>query len=157
MESGNTTTSTPPVPPSTTSSIRFDASYAFSIGGILKVLQIIISLMGFIFIQASEGYTELSRAVYYCFVSGAALCITSILLLLHFVRIIEATMSKIPWFKIELGYCLLWILFYLIAGFVTIGLINGYFNTAGYFAFAAVAAYALEAFYSICRITIRSA
>ncbi|KAJ8948398.1 hypothetical protein NQ318_009906, partial [Aromia moschata] len=101
-------------------------------------------LIGLCLIQASGVYSKLSRSEYFSFVSATGMSITCILLFFYLYHIIEKTVPKIPWLKIELGYCALWTLLSLIAAFLTVGLVNGYLNIAGYFAFAATAVYGLD-------------
>ncbi|KAJ8918392.1 hypothetical protein NQ315_008088 [Exocentrus adspersus] len=163
-ETATTTASTTTIPIHTThtttsksqiTQIRLETSYAYSLGGLLKMTQILLNLVGLILIQSSGDHARLSRAIFYSFVAATGICVSCLLLLVYLFRIHIAT-RLIPWFKTELVYCILWIMFELIAGLLHIGVVNGYFDTAGYFAFAAMGTYALEAFYKLCSVTIRS-
>jgi signal transduction histidine kinase len=92
---------------------RFDPSYIRTWHGILKCAQIVLNLLGFICIEVS-GFSFHSRGSYFIFVSMTGFWFTALLLLFYLFHLIEK-FYKIPWLKIELVFCALWTLMYLIA------------------------------------------
>lgn len=70
---------------------------------------------------------------------------TGILLGLYLFHFIEK-FYKIPWLKLEMGFCTIWTLLYLIAGAVAASVPDNPYSAAAFFGFAAMFAYAADAF-----------
>ncbi|XP_046961627.1 CKLF-like MARVEL transmembrane domain-containing protein 4 [Vanessa cardui] len=139
-------TTTTMVTSSTTvqTNIRFDPLYVRTIPGILKVVQVVCSLVGFICIQCSYLNTA-SKGVYFSWISMIAFWFTGILLGFYLFHIVEK-FYKIPWLKIEFVFTALWTLLYLIAAILAVTVHDNPHSAAAFFGFSATLAYALDAF-----------
>ncbi|KAJ8918391.1 hypothetical protein NQ315_008087 [Exocentrus adspersus] len=126
-------------------SIRYDPSYIRTLPGILKVVQIVLNLVGFICIQASGVFSYHSRGSWFDFVSMTAFWFTAILLALYLFHIVEK-FYKIPWLKIEFVFCAVWTGLYLIAACVAVTFGVEAYIAAGFFGFCAMVAYGFDAF-----------
>ena len=73
----------------------------------------ILNLLGFICIEVS-AFSYHSRGSYFIFCSMTGFWFTGILLLFYLFHIIEK-FYRIPWLKIEFGFCAVWTVLYLIA------------------------------------------
>ncbi|KAJ8932335.1 hypothetical protein NQ318_010629 [Aromia moschata] len=90
--------------------IRFDPSYIRTIPGLLKLVQIVLNLLGFICIEASGVFSVHTRGSFFNFVAMTGFWFTGILLALYLFHLIEKT-YRIPWLKIEFVFCALWTAF----------------------------------------------
>ncbi|XP_018319524.1 CKLF-like MARVEL transmembrane domain-containing protein 4 [Agrilus planipennis] len=124
--------------------IRYDPKYIKTKGGILKIVQIVLNLLGFICIQCS-GFPGNSRGSFFDTVSMTGFWFTGILLLFYLFHVIEK-LYKIPWLKIEFFYCFVMVCMYLICSCLaaTFG-VEGY-AVAAFFGFCAMVAYGLDTF-----------
>ncbi|KAJ8971634.1 hypothetical protein NQ317_015910 [Molorchus minor] len=113
-------------------SLRFDPSYIRTLPGILKVIQVGTSLIGFICIELSGPFSISDQGRFFNFVSMTAFWFTAILLAFYLFHVIEK-LYKVPWLKIEFGFCILWTLFYLIASCLAVT-----FHSSGAFIAAGV-------------------
>ncbi|XP_071519741.1 CKLF-like MARVEL transmembrane domain-containing protein 4 [Panulirus ornatus] len=73
---------------------------------------------------------------------------TGTLLVLYVMHVIER-LQRVPWLMGEFGYCALWTFFYLTAsaGSAAWGAMDGFNAVAAFFGFAAMIAYAVDAFF----------
>jgi len=91
--------------------IAWDPSFMKTVPGRLKLGAIITNFIVFICVIVSElSYT--SSAKWANFVAWMGLLITAQFLLFHLLRITQVY-SSIPWWKIEMGFAILWGFFYL--------------------------------------------
>ncbi|XP_063224463.1 CKLF-like MARVEL transmembrane domain-containing protein 4 [Bacillus rossius redtenbacheri] len=126
--------------------IRFDPLYIRTIPGILKVVQIVLNLLGFICITISP-YRYHSRNSWFNTVAMTGFWFTGIMLALYLFHIIEK-FYRIPWLKIEFCFCALWTFFYLIAASLAAdqGRYDEASGAAAFFGFVAMVAYGYDAF-----------
>ncbi|KAG8231903.1 hypothetical protein J437_LFUL011372 [Ladona fulva] len=132
--------------------IRFDPSYIRTLPGMLKIAQIVLNLLGFICIIATHPYVT-SRGSWFNTVSMGGFWFTGIMLALYLFHVIEK-LYRIPWLKIEFGFCLLWTLFYLIAASLAAdyGRLIEAFGAAAFFGFCAMVAYGADAYFKFMAI-----
>ncbi|XP_060810948.1 CKLF-like MARVEL transmembrane domain-containing protein 4 [Amyelois transitella] len=140
----HTTTTTVTSSTTVQTNLRFDPLYVRTIPGILKVVQVLSSLIGFLCIQCSR-YSHLSKGSYFIWISMFAFWFTGILLFLYLFHMVEK-FYKIPWLKIEFVFCALWTLLYLIAASLATTVYNGGYSAGAFFGFVATLAYAIDAF-----------
>ncbi|XP_068975672.1 CKLF-like MARVEL transmembrane domain-containing protein 4 [Bombus flavifrons] len=135
-----TTTST-----TTLTSIRFDPSYIKTLPGMLKVAQVVLNLLGFICITVTS-HSNFSRGAWFNTVAMGGFWFTGILLVFYLFHIVEK-FSKIPWLKIELTFCVLWTIFYMLAASLAAGYAKYIeaFGAAAFFGFCAMVAYGYDA------------
>ncbi|KAL4705333.1 hypothetical protein ACJJTC_019019 [Scirpophaga incertulas] len=124
--------------------IRFDPQYVRTIPGILKIVQVLCSLLGFICIQCSRLNT-LSKGVFFSWISMIAFWFTGILLWLYLFHLVEK-FYKIPWLKMEFGFCALWTFLYLLASILAVTVHDNAHSAAAFFGFVCMFAYAVDAF-----------
>ncbi|XP_028173346.1 CKLF-like MARVEL transmembrane domain-containing protein 4 [Ostrinia furnacalis] len=124
--------------------LRFDPLYLKTIPGILKLIQVVSSLVGFICIQAS-WLSYLGKSVYFSWVAMIAFWFTGILLGLYLFHMVEK-FYKIPWLKIELGFCAVWTFLYLLAAILAVTVHSDAHSAAAFFGFVAMFAYAADAY-----------
>lgn len=125
--------------------IRFDPSYVRTIPGILKIVQMVTDLLGFICITVSS-YSGNSRGGWFNTVAMGGFWITGFLLGFYLFHVIEK-FHKIPWLKIEFIFCALWAVFYLLAASLAADYarLSEGFGVASFFGFVALVAYAYDA------------
>lgn len=138
----------PPPQPSTkpTVNIHFDRSYAFTLPGILKIAQVVNSVIGMLCIIASQcNYCSASN--WFNFVASTSFFVTLIMLFLYLYHIIEK-LRFIPWLKAEFGYCAVWTLFYAIAAIIMAvkGTQDDAWAAAAFFGFVGTGLYGFDAF-----------
>ncbi|XP_037790945.1 CKLF-like MARVEL transmembrane domain-containing protein 4 [Penaeus monodon] len=127
--------------------IRFDPIYFRSIPGILKCVQMVLNLVGYICVMCSvqsDAYT----AGWFSFVSMTGFWVTGILLVLYLMHVLEK-FHMVPWLFQELGYCALWTFFYFTASTACASW-GGYYPAwaaAAFFGYAAMIAYGVDAFF----------
>nr|CAD7606532.1 unnamed protein product [Timema genevievae] len=126
--------------------LRFDPLYIRTIPGILKVVQIVLNLLGFICISVSWGATS-SRGSWFNTVAMTGFWFTGIMLALYLFHVVEK-FYKIPWLKIEFVFCALWVFFYLLAASLAAdyGKADEAFGAAAFFGFCAMVVYGYDAF-----------
>lgn len=126
--------------------IRFDPVYIRTVPGMLKCAQIALNFLGFFCIAVSSLGLH-SQASFFDTIAGFGFWFTGILLALYLFHIVEK-FYKIPWLKIELVYCGLWTLFYLVAATMVAGLTSysAALGFAAFFGFCAMVVYGYDAF-----------
>jgi len=144
---GQHTTTTTMTATSTTvqTDIRYDPLYLRTLPGMLKVAQIALNFLGFMTIAIS-GTAVYSSASFFDSIAGFAFWFSGILLAFYLFHIIEK-FFKIPWLKIELGFCALWTVFYLIASTMVASLmsVSAALGVAAFFGFCAMVCYGYDA------------
>ncbi|KAJ8929300.1 hypothetical protein NQ314_018007, partial [Rhamnusium bicolor] len=130
--------------------IRFDPSYIRTVPGILKIAAVVrkmlvLSLLGFICIEASGVFSYHTRGSWFNFVAMTGFWFTGILLALYLFHIVER-FYRIPWLKIEFLFCAIWALFYLIASCLAVTFAVEAYIAAGVFGFLAMVVYGIDAF-----------
>ncbi|KAI5742294.1 hypothetical protein M8J77_005832 [Diaphorina citri] len=143
---GHNTTTTTVTSTSTSvqTDIRFDDTYLRTVPGLLKMIQIVLNLIGFILISMSM-YSMYFRANFFNTVAMFGFWFTGILLVLYLFHIIEK-LYKIPWLKIEFVYCSILAAFYFIASILCASwATHSTFGVAAIFGFCATGAYAYDA------------
>lgn len=140
VSSTTTTTKVSPI-------IHFDSSYIKTIPGMLKVGQILTSLIGFICVQSAWAWKVHSSFGWYSFVSMTAFWVTLVLLIFYLIHLIEK-LHFLPWLLGELGYCGIWTIFYVITGIVaaTNASHDGAWGAASFFAFVGFVLYGFDTF-----------
>uniref|UniRef100_A0A1B6KCF7 MARVEL domain-containing protein n=1 Tax=Graphocephala atropunctata TaxID=36148 RepID=A0A1B6KCF7_9HEMI len=125
--------------------LRYDPLYLRTLPGMLKVAQIALNFLGFLSIAIS-GNAGYSQASFFDSISGFAFWFSGFLLAFYLFHVIEK-FYKIPWLKIELGFCALWTVFYLIASTMVAGLtsISAALGVAAFFGFCAMVVYGYDA------------
>ncbi|XP_075991814.1 CKLF-like MARVEL transmembrane domain-containing protein 4 [Anticarsia gemmatalis] len=136
----HTTTTTVTSSTAVQTNIRFDPSYIKTIPGILKIVQVSCSLLGFICIQFSN-LNSASRGSFFSWISMIAFWFTGILLGFYLFHILEK-FYKIPWLKIEFVFCALWTFFYLLVSILATTVHDNPHSAASFFGFVAMIAYA---------------
>ncbi|XP_064467479.1 CKLF-like MARVEL transmembrane domain-containing protein 4 isoform X2 [Ornithodoros turicata] len=129
-----------------TAGFQFDPSYLRTVPGLLKVAQLVISLIGFICSQIAAF--SLSTINWYGFVSMTAFWVTLVLLLFYLFHLIER-IKFIPWLLAELIYCGVWALLYFTAAVAAAvkGKWEEALAAAAFFGFVAMALYGADAFF----------
>ncbi|KAI5634712.1 membrane-associating domain-containing protein [Phthorimaea operculella] len=138
----HTTTTTVTSSTTVQTNIRFDPSYVKTIPGILKVIQVTASLLGFICIQFSS-YSGHSDSSYFSWISMIAFWFTGILLGFYLFHIVEK-FYKIPWLRIEFIFCAAWAFLYLIAASLACVNADKPHSAAAFFGFVATGVYAID-------------
>ncbi|KAF2898808.1 hypothetical protein ILUMI_07372 [Ignelater luminosus] len=124
--------------------LRYDTSYVRRQGGVLKVLQILLSFVGFMCIQAT--YLSLSSiGKFFSTVSMLGVWITGILLVCYLYHVVEKYYN-LPWIKLELFYCTVIAFCFLVAACMTAEVEDIAFQIAGSFGFFAMVAYGVDAY-----------
>ncbi|XP_045459226.1 CKLF-like MARVEL transmembrane domain-containing protein 4 [Melitaea cinxia] len=124
--------------------IRFDPSYVKTIPGILKIVQAVASLVGFICIQFSYQ-NNAGKGVYFSWIAMIAFWFTGILLGFYLFHIVEK-FYKIPWLKIEFVFTALWTVLLFIAAILAVTVHDNPHSAAAFFGFTATLAYAIDAY-----------
>ncbi|XP_047506889.1 MARVEL domain-containing protein 1-like [Pieris napi] len=125
-------------------SIRFDKSYLQTVPGLLKIVQVGGSLLGFICVVCSRVGTA-SKGAYFSWVSMIAFWFTGILLGFYLFHIVEK-FYKIPWLRLEFLFAAVWSLLYLIASILATTVGDNAHYAASFFGFAATLAYMIDAY-----------
>ncbi|KAK4880134.1 hypothetical protein RN001_008280 [Aquatica leii] len=125
--------------------IRYDPSYIKRKEGVLKVIQIALSFIGFICIQCTQ-FSIHSTGKWFSTVSMFGVWVTGILLVFYLFHIIEKC-YKIPWIKFEFFFCAIIALCFLIASSMVAPLGIPAFEAGAFFGFSAMVAYGIDAYF----------
>ncbi|CAB3380057.1 Hypothetical predicted protein [Cloeon dipterum] len=111
-----------------------------------QLVQIVCNMIGFLCVILAK-YSHLARSSFFKSLSGIGFWFTGIMLLLYVFHVAEK-FFRIPWLKIELGFCTLWTLLYLIASILCVDYasLDAAFGAAGFFGFCAMFAYGFDAY-----------
>ncbi|XP_071448273.1 plasmolipin-like [Hetaerina americana] len=141
-----TTTTVTSTNTSVQTNIRFDSSYIRTLPGMLKVGQLVLNILGFICIIASNA-SHISRGSWFNTVAMGGFWFTGIVLALYLFHIVEK-LYRIPWLKIEFVFCAIWTLFYLIAASLAAAFAphSEAFGAAAFFGFVAMVLYGIDAY-----------
>ncbi|CAL4092069.1 unnamed protein product [Meganyctiphanes norvegica] len=125
--------------------IHFDPTYIKTIPGILKAVQLLLNLIGYICAMVCPDH---SSSNWFSFVSMTAFWVTGILLVLYLMHILER-FPMVPWLMLEFGYCAVFTFFYLTCASATAasGADDPAFGAAAFFGFAAMIAYGVDTFF----------
>ncbi|XP_008555224.1 CKLF-like MARVEL transmembrane domain-containing protein 4 [Microplitis demolitor] len=125
-------------------SLRFDPSYFRTMPGILKIIQMVLDILGFICIAVSN-YAQLSRGAWFNTVAMVGFWCTGILLASYVFHVIEK-LYKIPWLTIEFFYCGIMTACYLLAASLAADYAhaNEGFGAAAFFGFCAMVCYGYD-------------
>uniref|UniRef100_A0A1B6CLX8 MARVEL domain-containing protein n=1 Tax=Clastoptera arizonana TaxID=38151 RepID=A0A1B6CLX8_9HEMI len=126
--------------------LRLDTDYLKTRSGSLKIVQVALDFLGFLCISIS-GYALTSQGNFFDFVTVFGFWFTGILLVLYVFHVVEK-FFKIPWIKIELVFCGVWTIFYLIGSTFVAGLMSysAAMGVAAFFGYLAMIAYGYDAF-----------
>ncbi|CAK1550840.1 unnamed protein product [Leptosia nina] len=124
--------------------IRFDKAYLTTVPGLLKIVQVGSSLLGFICILCSR-LSSASKGAYFSWISMIAFWFTGILLGLYLFHIVEK-FYKIPWLRMEFLFASVWSVLYLVASILAITVGDNAHLAACFFGFVATLAYMIDAF-----------
>lgn len=123
--------------------IRYDPFYIKSVPGILKAIVIVCNLIGFICIEVS-AWSHHSRGGFFNFVAATGFWFSGLMLVMYMFHVVEK-FFKIPWLKIEFGFCVVWTVLYLIASILAVTFHASGYVAAGFFGFLAMIAYGYDA------------
>ncbi|KAI5634714.1 hypothetical protein NE865_12569 [Phthorimaea operculella] len=140
---GQSQPQTPTAPPPSPGAVRFDKRYVTTKPGILKVVQLAASLLGFISIKISWG--AWISAIFYNILYWVCIIITGIILLSYTFHLVEKFVN-IPWQKLEFFYCGIVCVTYFILSIIatTIGESVGF--VVGFFGLCAIVAYGYDGY-----------
>lgn len=140
----HTTTTTVTSSTTVQTNIRFDRSYLFTLPGLLKCVQVLCSLLGFICIQVSN-FNNATKGSFFSWISMIAFWFTGILLGFYLFHLVEK-FYKIPWLKLEFLFCAVWTLMYLIVSILATTVHDNPHSAAAFFGFVATVAYGADAY-----------
>lgn len=141
--SSHTTTTTTTSTRVTIAPCQFDPSYVRTVPGILKIVQMVADILGFICVVSSR---DSYHSGWYDFVAMTGFLLTGTLLLFYFFHLIER-LHMLPWLLIEFIYCTLWTLFFFISAvLVATRPYTGGYIAGAVFGFVATVAYGYDAF-----------
>ncbi|XP_049872210.1 plasmolipin-like [Pectinophora gossypiella] len=140
---GHSQPQTPSTPPAPQKVLRFDKGYVTTMPGILKVVQLLCNLIGFICIKVAWGVWVSS--IFYNLLYWIGIIITGFILLAYTFHMVEKY-DRWPWLKLEFFYCCGVALSYIILSIfaTTIGESVGY--AVGFFGLCAIIAYGFDGF-----------
>ncbi|CAI2304173.1 unnamed protein product [Caenorhabditis sp. 36 PRJEB53466] len=127
---------------------RLDCEYIRTLGGIMKVVCIVLCLLTFLFVMMGPAYyTGVGWAT---FVSSVGIFVTTSLLTLYLFRVVD-TLPSVNWIVCEMVYCFAWTVFFFIAACVLAVASAQYRGTfswaiAAFFAFGAMCAYGFDCY-----------
>lgn len=127
---------------------RLDCEYIRTLGGIMKVVCIVLCLLTFLFVMMGPAYyTGVGWAT---FVSSVGIFVTTSLLTLYLFRVVD-TLPSINWIVCEMVYCFAWTVFFFIAACVLAVASSQFRGTfawaiAAFFAFGAMCAYGFDCY-----------
>lgn len=132
----------PRVPPTPTKIVRFDKGYVQTVPGLLKLVQIVCNIVGFICIKLSWTWFS---SIFYNILYWFAIIVSGLLLFLYTFHFVEK-FDKLPWLKWEFAYCCLVCLTYIGLSIfaTTIGESVGY--AVGFFGLCAIIAYGFDGY-----------
>ncbi|CAK1550839.1 unnamed protein product [Leptosia nina] len=123
---------------------RLDTSYVKTKEGIIKLVEIILDLLGFICVQSSSFWSNW-RGVYFNVTAHLGLWFSVILLLLYIFHLIEKY-HNVKWLQIEMIGCAIVTFLYLIASTIVVAFGSAAYSAGGFFGYLAMVVYGYEAF-----------
>ncbi|XP_013147097.1 PREDICTED: proteolipid protein 2-like isoform X2 [Papilio polytes] len=129
-----------PAPPSQ-KVLRFDKGYVKTLPGILKIVQLLCNLIGFICLKVSWAWLS---SIFYNILYWVANIITLFLFCMYMFHFVEKY-DRLPWMKFEFFYCGVVVLTYIVLSIIatTVGE-NGY--AVGFFGLCAIIAYGYDSY-----------
>ncbi|CAL2029356.1 hypothetical protein CAEBREN_15167 [Caenorhabditis brenneri] len=127
---------------------RLDCEYIRTLGGIMKIVCIVLCLLTFLFVMMGPAYyTGVGWAT---FVSSVGIFVTTSLLTLYLFRVVDS-LPSINWIVCEMVYCFAWTVFFFIAACVLAVASSQFRGTfawaiAAFFAFGAMCAYGFDCY-----------
>lgn len=127
---------------------RLDCEYIRTLGGIMKVVCIVLCLLTFLFVMMGPAYyTGVGWAT---FVSSVGIFVTTSLLTLYLFRVVDS-LPSVNWIVCEMVYCFAWTVFFFIAACVLAVASSQFRGTfawaiAAFFAFGAMCAYGFDCY-----------
>ncbi|KFM59091.1 CKLF-like MARVEL transmembrane domain-containing protein 4, partial [Stegodyphus mimosarum] len=98
--------------------IRFDPTYVKTLSGILKILEVVVCLIGFICVQTIPFAAYRSAGGWYVFVAVTGFWVTLLLFLAYLFHFVER-LHWLPWLLVETAYNGTWAVFFFIASCVS--------------------------------------
>ncbi|XP_026490561.2 proteolipid protein 2 [Vanessa tameamea] len=129
-------------PPPPRKVLRFDKGYWKTMPGILKIVELVCNIVGFICIKISWAWLS---AIFYNILYWVGNIITAFLFLMYTFHFVEKY-DRWPWHKLEFFYCLAMSLSYIGTSIfaTTLGESVGY--AVGFFGLCAIIAYGFDAY-----------
>ncbi|XP_063529948.1 CKLF-like MARVEL transmembrane domain-containing protein 4 [Cydia strobilella] len=137
----NNPQSQPTTPPAPEKVLRFDRGYISSLPGILKGVQLLCNLIGFICIKVSNIWIS---SIPYNLLYWICMVITTFLLLSYSFHMVEKY-DRWPWLKLEFFYCCVVVMIYIILAIIATVIGEGGY-AVGFFGFCAIIAYGFDGF-----------
>ncbi|CAH0404541.1 unnamed protein product [Chilo suppressalis] len=122
---------------------RFDPSFLKTPEGILKIIIIVFSLLGFICIQAS-AFWQNGRGIYFSLVANLAFWSSGCLLLCYLFHVVEKY-HNIKWLKIEIVVDIVLVFLYVIASTIVVAFGSAAYSAAGFFGYLSMVSCGAEA------------
>lgn len=127
---------------------KLDCEYIRTLGGIVKIICMVLCLLTFIFVMSGPAYY--SGAGWATFVSSIGLFVTTCLLTLYMFKVVD-TLPNINWIVIEMVFCFAWTIFFFIAACVLAVAAAQFSGTlpwaiAAFFAFGGMCAYGFDCY-----------
>lgn len=132
----------------TSSQVGLQIDYVKSIPGILKIVEIVVSIVTFICASIRLGWVPLGGG-WVQFVSMTAFISTFVFFIFHFLNIISKIPANIPWNLIEFIYYCIFTGLYLIAAIVAAarGNLDPSIGATAFFGFVATVVYGIDTFF----------
>ncbi|CAG9784749.1 unnamed protein product [Diatraea saccharalis] len=124
--------------------IRFDLTYMKTPEGVLKIIIIVLSLIGFICIQSSAFWSN-GRGVYFNIVANLAFWSAGCLILCYLFHVVEKY-HNIKWLKIELVVDVVLVFLYVIASTIVVAFGSAAYSAAGFFGYLTMVSCGADAF-----------
>ncbi|KAL4705335.1 hypothetical protein ACJJTC_019021 [Scirpophaga incertulas] len=120
--------------------LRFDKVYIKTLPGVLKIVELICNIVGFICIKVSSAFIS---PIFYNLLYWIANIITLFLLLMYMFHFVEKY-ERVPWYKLEFFYCCIIVLAYIGTSIFAATLAENIGYAVGFFGLCAIIAYALD-------------
>ncbi|XP_046419036.1 plasmolipin-like [Neodiprion fabricii] len=132
--------------------IRFDRSLILTLPSILRITQMLFSLLGFICVTTTL-FAYKSQGQWFNTVAMGGFWYTAIIFIFYLFHVIEK-LHKIPWLKIELVFCIIWCVCNFVAAVVIVTYVSydGALGFATFFGFGAMIAFGIDAYLKYMRI-----
>ncbi|RVE45246.1 hypothetical protein evm_000061 [Chilo suppressalis] len=128
--------------PQSTKVLRFDKQYVKTTPGILKIVQLVCNIIGFICIKVSSAFIS---PIFYNLLYWIANTITLFLLVMYMFHFVEKY-DHLPWYKLEFFFCCAVVLTYIGTSIFAATLAESVGYAVGFFGLCAIGAYAFDGF-----------
>ncbi|XP_059058986.1 plasmolipin [Achroia grisella] len=129
-------------PPPEVKVLRFDKNYVKTLPGVLKLIQVICNLVGFICIKVSWVWLS---AIFFNILYWFANVVTLLLLLMYTFHFVEKY-DRWPWLKLEFFYCCVVVLAYICFSIFATAIGESVGYAVGFFGLCAIIAYGLDGY-----------